>query len=425
MAGSNKLRAGNGSRNFRLPATLPAERMLLRAEPATVISAINRCIADRPSSKHKNPPTQTPDYADLFEHAPVGYMLLDASGCIEKINCKGAAILGWDAPRLAGKPFSRWVTDNDKPLFLAHLHNVIHCKNCIRQELRIENRQGLTVSLRLESVPEEIHPHSAIGCRSIMIDISGEQQSTHKLRYLQSQLNHLARLHTVGELASSLAHELNQPLGTVLLNCEVALRLLKSGAGEEYEIFEALTQATEAASFASGIVRHLHGFLRNTDELHTVCNLYALVMDVSPLIEADARNTDIELKLDIEPSLPPIRVDPVQIEQVVLNLAHNSIEAMREKAGGLKQVTINARRQPPNNILVSVTDNGPGLNAKQLSLMFTPFYTTKSNGMGMGLSISRTIIEAHGGKLWATAEAGKGATVCFTLPTIGPGQHAD
>jgi two-component system sensor kinase FixL len=149
------------------------------------------------------------------------------------------------------------------------------------------------------------------------------------------------------------------------------------------------------------------------------------VQDVSKLIEIDARDNDVDLELDIGRCLPPARVDCVQIEQVLLNLAHNSIEALRDKTGGPRRVTITTLQQSEQHILVSVADTGPGMDAKQLQRIFTPFYTTKRDGMGMGLSISRTIIEAHGGKLWAASEPGQGATLRFTLPTSEAERYAE
>ncbi|MGH8127154.1 MAG: PAS domain-containing sensor histidine kinase [Gammaproteobacteria bacterium] len=366
-----------------------------------------------------------PDYADLFENAPVGYMQTDTAGRIQRINRAGAAMLGWDGSWLTGKPFSRWVTNNDKQLFQVHQQQLRDCSECVSQDLRIKNRQGRIVSLRLESVREAQVANAAAGCRSVMVDISGEEQSARRLRYLQSQLAHVTRVHTAGELATSLAHELNQPLGTVVLNCEAALRLLNSGRTEACEFAEALTQAVEAASFASEIIRHLRGFLRQDGELHRVCTLKDLLHDVFTLIETDARDHDIELQFDIERGLPSVRVDPVQIEQVLVNLAHNSIEAMSTNGqdGAPGKVVIEVRQESPSRIRVSVEDTGPGLSPKQIERIFTPLYTTKESGMGMGLSISRTIIDAHGGRLWATSAAGHGAVIHFTLPAIAVEGH--
>ncbi|MGH8282931.1 MAG: ATP-binding protein [Gammaproteobacteria bacterium] len=371
-----------------------------------------------------NGQNQILDYADLYEHAPAGYLLLSASARIEKINCTGARLLGWNQSWLLDKPFSRWVVDTDKQLFHAHYHRLRLCEECISQELRVKNRQGRIVNIRLLSVREAGHP-GTMHFRSIMIDVSREQEYAHKLRNLQSQLAHASRLNTVGELASSLAHELNQPLGTVVLNCEAAQRLLNSGASQEYEFAEALLQAREAASFASEVVRHLRGFLRNGNECLSDCELTTLFQDVSPLIEADASDNGIELQFEIEPDLPPVHVDSVQIEQVLLNLVHNSIEAMRENGGSPRRVLVRAYREAPNRVQVSVADTGPGLDSKQLDCIFKPFYTTKNSGMGMGLTISRTIIEAHGGQLWAVAEPGHGAIFHFTLPTTDRECHLD
>lgn len=366
------------------------------------------------------------DYADLFEHAPAGYMQLDGSGCILRINRTGAAMLGWDSSWLHGKPFSRWVVNNDKQLFQAHQHRLLNCEHCVCPELRIKNRQGRSVSLRLESMRAAGDDDGAPCYRSIMIDISGEEQSARRLRRLQSQLTHVARVNTAGELATSLAHELNQPLGTVVLNCEAALRLLNSGQANDYEFAQALTQATEAASFASKVIRHLRDFLRKHDEQHKVCTLPALIRSVTTLIETDARDHDVDLQLDVEHGMPEIRVDPIQIEQVLVNLARNSIEAMSQHdAGGQNRMVIRARRSPPDQLMVSVADTGPGLDSQQIDRLFNPFYTTKRDGMGMGLSISRTIIEAHGGRLWIDRGTRQGATMHFTLPTLRGEDRAD
>lgn len=370
------------------------------------------------------PSDRLPDYAELFEHAPTGYMRLDASGAIAGINSIGAAMLGWDAAWLIGQPFARWVEKDDRELFHEHRARVRTAKECLSQELGVKNRQGRVLNLRLHSVAEPGSGQVAAGCRSIVIDVSGEQQAARKLRHLQSQIAHFTRLNVAGELATSLAHELNQPLGTIVLNCETAMRLLQGGADNQYEVVEALAQAREAACFASDVVRHLRGFLSHADELRTVCQLSALIQDVSKLIEIDARDNDVDLELDIRPALPLVRLDCVQIEQVLLNLAHNGIEALRDTYGD-RRVKITALPASARHILVSVEDTGPGMDAEQLQRIFTPFYTTKRDGMGMGLSISRTIIEAHGGKLWAVSEPGQGAILRFTLPTLEADPYAE
>ncbi|WP_347906085.1 ATP-binding protein [Pseudomonas purpurea] len=371
------------------------------------------------------PPPRTFDYQDLFEHAPIGYVLLDASGCICKINHTGAALLGWDAAWLTGESFARWVVSADKHQFHAHLTKLGSVGSCVSQKLRVKNRHGRVATLWLKSDSDPNTSAHTECFRTVMVDVSGEQESAQKMRRMQSQLSRLARLNTAGELASSLAHELNQPLGTVVLNCEAALRLLRPDSAPTPEFIEAVTQAREAAEFASDVVSHLRAFLQDDGEMCTECKFFALLQEVSMLIEADARDNDIELHLDIEPDMPYVRVDAVQIGQVLVNLAHNSIEAMRENGGVRNRLMIKAREQPSGQIQVSVADTGPGLDPRQIERMFNPFYTTKRRGMGLGLSISRTIIETHGGKLWADARSTHGATVHFTLPTLHGNGHDD
>lgn len=359
-----------------------------------------------------------PDYQDLFEQAPVGYLLLDGRDHIKRINHTGAKLLGWDAGWLAGKPFRHWIAAADKSLFEVFTQRMRHDGTCVSQELRIKNRQGHMLAVHFRGTCDALDADGRAGFRCVMHDVSGELQSARELRRLQSQLAHVNRLHTAGEMVAGLAHELNQPLGTVVLNCEAALRLLEAGAWREYEFAEALTQATEAASFASSIIRHLRGFLRKDQDIFDVCDIRTLLQDVTALIEVNARDSDIELKQDIEPDLPSLRVNAVQIKQVLLNLAHNSIDAMREVGAGSHWLLIRVLRESPGQIRVSVVDNGPGLglSSAQIERIFTPFRTSKSGGMGMGLTISRSIVEAHGGRLWAAGVSGPGACFHLTLP---------
>lgn len=364
-------------------------------------------------------PGQTPDYVELFEQAPAGYMLLDAEGCIEQINGPGAALLGWAPSWLAGKFFVRWVAVEDKQRFRAYRQNLCGREDCSSLDLRIKNRQGRFISLRLEGRRQTATDDGAADCGCLMLDRTDEQQTAREVRHLHAQLQRATRLQTAGELATSLAHELNQPLATVVLNCESALRLLNSGSGADCEFAESLSQAVEAASFASEVVGHLRGFLRDSGESRELCTLSALVRGAATLIAGEARDHDVELQLDIDEDMATVRADPVHIEQVLVNLTHNSIEAIAgdRNAGRADGITIRARQASPEQVQVSVVDTGPGLSASELDKLCSPFHTTKRDGLGLGLAISRTIIDAHGGRLWASDQSGAGASVHFTLPT--------
>ena len=359
-------------------------------------------------------------YDELFEFAPAGYLLVDAEGNIQLINRTGAAMLGWNADRLTGQPLLRWIVAADKVLLSTLQHRLRSHPRAPAASLvlRAINREGRTVHLRLECAP--VVP-AQFGCWcAIMIDVSDEQQSARRLRRLQSQLQQIARLNTAGEMASHLAHELNQPLGTIMLNCEAALRLLKAARDLDAEVSEAVSQARDAAAFASNIIRRVRGFLRNAEDPRDVCDLGALIEDVSKLLETEMHDCDISLQREIEPGLPVVSADAVQIEQVLLNLARNAIEAIGDPAANAdRRITIRASREPEQRVRVSVQDTGSGLSSGQLRQLFTPFYTTKRDGMGLGLSLSRSIVEAHGGKLWAEADVGRGAVFSMILPAAG------
>ena len=358
-----------------------------------------------------------PDYTELIEEAPAGYVSIDPTGCIEHINQTGAAILGWEPSHMIGELFSRWIVQADRPTLSGLQQRLQASAAPETQSLRAKDRQGRIVNLRLECRRISPDLDREAGWRAILIDVSREQLSARKLRHLQMQLEQLGRLNAAGEMATSLAHELNQPLGAILLHCESTLRMLHSGQASVTELCEAVSQTREAALFASGIIRRLRGFLRNVDEPRAPCELGALIQDVAKLIEIDVRDNDIDLQLDVEPELPLVSVDKVQIEQVLLNLLRNGIESISERGSDAQRhIGVRAVLESPDQVKVAIEDAGVGLNPKHVQRIFKPFYTTKREGMGMGLSISRSIIEAHGGRIWAEAVRTQGAVFHFTLP---------
>jgi two-component system sensor kinase FixL len=412
-------RTGIGDNDEEIPDAEPSS--VLRAAATSLAAATptgQRRTSVQPASAPSARRTAPPPDLELFEFAPAGYLLIDADGKIELINRTGAAMLGWDARRLTSQPFLRWIVAADRPLLGALQNQLRTSAGPVTRVLRAKSREGRIVHLRLECARIPPRAPQPGGWCAIMIDVSDEQRSAHKLRRLQSQLEQLARLNTAGEMASNLAHELNQPLGTIMLNCDAALRLLESTCAADDEVREVVGQAREAAAFASNIIRRLRGFLCNADDLRDDCDLGTLIHDVSKLLETEMHDSDIDLQVEIAPDLPPVTADAVQIEQVLLNLARNAVEAIGEPAANPdRRLTIRAGREAQDRVRVSVEDTGPGLTARQLQRLFTPFYTTKPDGMGLGLSISRSIVEAHGGKLWAEADSRKGAVFSMSLPT--------
>ena len=255
--------------------------------------------------------------------------------------------------------------------------------------------------------------------QSTVIDISERRRAEERARQRQAELAHVARLNMVGEMATTLAHELNQPLGAVSTYTEACRLLLRSGAEDTAQLMRALDQISKQAQRASEIVRRVREFVRKTDQGRTKIDLNGLVGDAVALTAEDARAHGIAIELLLSRDLPAIVADRVQIEQVLLNLLRNSVEAMGTARAGGRWLIVGTARGAVQHVVVTVRDNGPGLRAGEERRIFEPFYTTKSEGMGMGLSISRSIVEEHAGHLWAERNRGLGVTFYVDLPAIG------
>jgi len=220
----------------------------------------------------------------------------------------------------------------------------------------------------------------------------------------------------MGELAASLAHELNQPLGSIVMSGDACLRWLSAKPPNPDEVREAVEAIIRDGTRASAVLVRTRGLLRRGERLRERLGINDVIREVVALSDNELRRNRVSLRTDLPGNLPPIVVDRVLLEQVMLNLTMNAIEAMRAVSARARVLRIRTEKQPSGNIFVFVQDSGVGVDPKHASRIFEAFYTTKAEGIGMGLTISRSIIEAHGGRLWAIANDGPGSTFCFTLP---------
>lgn len=232
------------------------------------------------------------------------------------------------------------------------------------------------------------------------------------------ELAHLNRVATIGVLTTALAHELNQPLGAILRNAEAAELLLQHAAPDLEELRAIVADIKRADEQAGSVIDRLRRMLRqHTMELQPV-DLARLVHEVVSLAHADAVARGIQIERDVPARLPAVRCDRVHVQQVLLNLIMNGMDAINEAPNGDARVVIRVRTASHQQVEVSVSDTGPGIALEALPKVFEPFFTTKVNGMGMGLAISRTLIEAQGGRLWVGDPAARGAAFHFTLPAL-------
>jgi C4-dicarboxylate-specific signal transduction histidine kinase len=250
-----------------------------------------------------------------------------------------------------------------------------------------------------------------------------KQQTEDQLQQRLAQLAHVSRLTTMGELVSELAHELNQPLYAIANFSEACLNLARSSPSvQEGELVPWLEQICEQSHRAGEIIKRVYGFVRKAPAVARAIDINALVHECRGLLQVNLRHQGVGLRLELAKGLPEVSGDPVQIQQVLVNLMNNAMDAMSHLPKAEREIVVRSRRNETGQIEVSVSDRGRGAADDNLERLFEPFFTTKTEGMGMGLSISRSIIEAHDGRLWAERNPDRGLTFRFTLP-LHPSEH--
>jgi signal transduction histidine kinase len=245
------------------------------------------------------------------------------------------------------------------------------------------------------------------------------QRHEASLRKAQSELARMSRLTTMGELAASIAHEVSQPVGAIANNASACLRLLGPASEKFQEMEEGLLDILKGANRVNGIVQRMRALAKKVPPEMAQLNLKDLITDVLSLIDHELTKRQVVIHAELAEDLPPVLGDRVQLQQVVLNLLMNGVEAINDVAGGERKISIRGRANEQNGrsaVLVSVQDLGVGLGLAEADRLFEAFYTTKEKGLGMGLAISLSIIEAHGGRLWVGRTDGRGATFEFLLP---------
>jgi PAS domain S-box-containing protein len=250
-----------------------------------------------------------------------------------------------------------------------------------------------------------------------VMDVTGAKRAQEALHEAQAELAHATRVTTLGELTASIAHEVNQPLAGIVTNAEASLRWLAHAPPRLDEVGRSVERIIGNADRASGVIRRIRDLAKKATPEMARLDINDVIEEALLLVQREALSNRMELRLALASDLPPVLGDRVQLQQVIINLAINGMEAMASINDRPRRLAIRSHLHEGDRVLVSVQDFGVGIDPENANRLFSAFYTTKAHGMGMGLSISRSIIEAHGGRIWATGDLGSGATFQFTLPT--------
>jgi C4-dicarboxylate-specific signal transduction histidine kinase len=257
---------------------------------------------------------------------------------------------------------------------------------------------------------------------TVVVDITehkrAEEELRHKeisLREAQSELAHVGRVTMMGELAASIAHEVSQPLAGIVTNANASLRWLGAESPNLEEARESIRRIIRDGNRSADVVSRMRTLFKKASTATESLDINDTIEEVVTLTETEAKRNNVTLSMELAPNLPPVTGDRVQLQQVIVNLILNGIEAMRNLENQERNLIIRTQRGEGGEVRVSVQDSGIGFDPNSAERMFDPFHTTKADGLGMGLSISRSIVESHGGRLWAESNDGPGATFQFIL----------
>jgi signal transduction histidine kinase len=303
-------------------------------------------------------------------------------------------------------------------LLLAFIADLVLARWIIQPLERLEKfastvRRTKDYTLRVDHTSDDEIGRLAVAFNEMLSELSAarERESSD-----QFELARVSRLTTMGAMTASIAHEINQPLAAIAANANAGLRWLSRSTPDIDEVHAALKRINNDAHRASEVIQSIRSIFKKAPQQGALVDINAVVQEVLALVHGELINYRVAVRSDLRSQLPPVRADHVQLQQVILNLIMNAVEAMGTVEDGARVLSVASQTQEPNGVLLTVQDTGPGIDPSRKDRIFDAFFSTKSSGMGMGLFICRSIVEAHGGHLWATAAQPHGAIFHLALP---------
>ncbi len=354
-------------------------------------------------------------FRSLIEYSSDLILILDSEAIVRYVSPSSLRVAGRNQEELLGKCLFDFLAFEDISKMRDTL-SATHTESRPAIEVGFRRPDGSMAVIEVLAnnlLDEPAVAGVVVNARDITERKSAEEQLK-KLHQLEADLAYMNRVSVMGELAASLAHEIKQPIAAAATNAKTGLRWLQREPSDIGEAREALSRIVKDVSRAADIIDRNRSLYRRGIPQREMVNLNELIREMTALLRDAANRHFISMRADLDESLPTIAADRVQMQQVLMNLMLNGIEAMKDTSG---ELTVRSGKSDDGQILLSVSDLGVGLPAEKIDQVFDAFFTTKTQGTGMGLSISRRIIESHGGRLWACANTGRGATFQFTIPT--------
>ena len=356
----------------------------------------------------------------ILDTVPDAMIVIDAAGVVGSFSSAAERLFGYSAAEMVGRNVSLLMPAPHAERHDSYLERYLRTgeKRIIGASRVVMGRRKDGSTFPMELYIGETPTRAGRAFTGFIRDLTERHETQARLHELQAELAHMSRFTAMGEMASTLAHELNQPLTAVATYLNGCARLLDRGAGADLAMLrDGIERAAEQALRAGQIIRRLREFVARGETERRRESLPKLVEEASALALVGERESGVRVDFAFAPECRAVIADKVQVQQVLLNLIRNAMEAMRESER--RELVVSTVPAMEGMVRISVADTGPGIAPHIMAQLFQPFVTTKSYGMGVGLSVSRTIVEAHGGRLWAEPNPGGGAVFFFTLPCVG------
>jgi PAS domain S-box-containing protein len=422
-----QLRAANAKLEEEVRERLQAEAALeegrseletkVRERTTELAESIEALLAE--IAERKRAEEESRKLASLVENSTDFIGVASLEGKATFVNGSGQAMVGLDSDDEAQVDILEYLPPEDRDWFQQHILPALQRDGTWEGETRFRHFKTDATIPMLQHIffIKEPVTNRRLALATISRDISQRKRAEEALQKAQTDLAHVTRVSTMGEMAASIAHEVNQPLAAIVTNGNASLHLLPKGVAGLEDVREAIDCIISDAMRASEVIKRIRATLKNAAPEKTSLNLNETIQETLALAAGELARSQVQVRTKLTSSSQPVLGDRVQLQQVMLNLILNGKESMSRPGWQQRDLLISTENTRPDEITVAVRDSGPGLDPHDRERLFDTFFTTKKDGIGLGLSISRTIVEAHGGRLWATTNEEAGATFQFTVPT--------